>query len=282
MPENGKAGKGGGGHTVKAVAILIPFGLPQKDFAKSNNHETYEVKKLKHFTKYHQPEFSIKDFLLPFCAQYLILLACMMLHRLVVDKGSLLCASAMVGDEMSSPTVGRLIYCLIAFLAAVGLTALASRKAKEGKEYLPFFLGLTAGTFFWQSLGEDSWHFSINDTNFIQFESISVFPVFVLTCLFVVYAVRNSVLNWGVWCALLGFLCNWWGHYIMLGTYPFVAAYFEESVWNKGVAQIAGGILLAIGIYLELFSAKDRKGRLLASILTYISTGIIIFGTMEG
>ena len=33
---------------------------------------------------------------------------------------------------------------------------------------------------------------------------------------------------------LFGFLCNWLGHYVMLGTYPFVAAYFEESAWNQG------------------------------------------------
>ena len=239
------------------------------------------VKSENHFTIYHKPEFSAKDYLLPFFAQYLILLVCMMLHRLVVGKGGFLCPAVMVGDEMSSPTIGRLFYCLAAFLAAVLLSALASHESKSGKEYAPFFLGLTAGTFFWQSLGEDIWHFSINGVNFIQFESISVLPIFVLTCLFVGYAIHNSVLNWGLWCSLLGFLCNWWGHYVMLGTYPFVAAYFEESVWNKGVAQILGGILLIIGIYLGLFSAKDRKGRLLASILTYISTGIIIFGTME-
>ena len=68
----------------------------------------------------------------------------------------------------------------------------------------------------------------------------------------------------------------------MLGTYPFATAYFEEAVWNRGIAYVSGGILALAGIYLGVCSAKDRKGRLFASIVTYIATGIIAFGIMEG
>lgn len=237
---------------------------------------------MKHFEKYHRAEFSLKEYLLPFLLQYVILIICIRLHRLFVDKGAMLGSPVMVGDEMSSPTTGRLAFLIIAFIAAVILTAIASKKAKEGKEYLPFFFGLFAGTFFWQAVGEDLWNFSVNGVNFIQFESVSVLPIFIFTLLFLIYAVKNDVLDWGVWCSLLGFLCNWWGHYVMLGTYPFVASYFQESVWNKGIAYISGGILALIGIYLGVFSAKDRKGRLFASIVTYIATGVIAFGMMEG
>lgn len=237
---------------------------------------------MSHFDKYHKPQLSVSEYILPFLSQYVILLACIRLHRLFINKGAYVCPEVMVGDEMSSPTEGRLIFCLMAFAGAVLLTAIASKTAKKGREYIPFFLGLISGTLLWQSIGEDLWNFSVNGVNFVQFESVSMFPVFVLTILFIIYAVKNDALDWGVWCALLGFLCNWLGHYIMLGTYPFVAAYFEESVWNKGIAYGSGSILILLGIYLGVFSARDRKGRLIASIITYIATGIIAFGIMEG
>ncbi len=237
---------------------------------------------MNHFEKYHKPQFSVKEYFLPFLSQYLILAVCILLHRLFINRGGLICPEVLVGDEMSSPTAGRLVFCVIAFVAAVVLAAAASRKAKEGKEYAPFFMGLFAGTFLWQSIGEDLWNFSVNGVNFVQLESVSVFPIFVITLLFVCYAVKNHVLDFGMWCALLGFLCNWAGHYVMLGTYPFVAAYFEEAAWNQGIAYSSGAILGVVGIYLGVCAAKDRKGRLFAAIVTYIATGIIAFGMMEG
>lgn len=237
---------------------------------------------MNHFETYHKPQFSVKEYLLPFLAQYLILMVCIMLHRLFIGHGPLLGPEVLVGDEMSSPTAGRLVFCILAFVLAVVLTGIASKKAKAGAEYIPFFLGLFAGTFLWQSIGEDLWNFSVNGVNFVQLGSVSVFPIFVITVLFVIYAVRNETLDWGVWCALFGFLCNWLGHYVMLGTYPFVAAYFEESAWNQGIAYVSGAVLAVFGIYLGVCSAKDRKGRLFASIVTYIATGVIAFGMMEG
>ena len=237
---------------------------------------------MKHFEKYHKPQFSVKEYLFPLLAQYVILLVCINLHRLFVSKGAYVCAKAMVGDEMSSPTAGRLIFCCLTFAGAVLLTISASRIAKKGQEYLPFFLGLLAGTFLWQSIGEDLWNFSVNGMNFVQFENISTLPVFILTILFMIYAAKNHALDWGVWCSLLGFMCNWLGHYVMTATYPFVAAHFEESAWNRGIACVCGSALILLGIYLGVFSAKDRKGRLLASIVTYIATGIIAFGIIDG
>ncbi len=238
--------------------------------------------KMNHYEKYHKPQCSMKEYVLPFLAQYLILAVCIILHRLFVNRGELISPAVMVGDEMSSPTMGRFVFCMGAFVAAVLLAVVASKKAKEGKEYAPFFLGLFAGTFLWQSIGEDLWNFSVNGVNFVQLESVSVFPIFVITLLFVVYAVRNHALDFGMWCVLAGFLCNWAGHYVMLGTYPFVASWFAESVWNKSIAYVSGAVLGVVGIYLGVCSAKDRKGRLFASIITYIATGIIAFGMMEG
>lgn len=237
---------------------------------------------MKHFEAYHKPKFSLKEYFLPFLAQYGILMVCIMLHRLFINQGALLGEPVMVGDEMSAPTAGRLVFCILSFVLSVILTIIASKQAKHGKDFAPFFLGLFAGTFMWQSLGEDLWNFSVNGVNFMPFESVSALPVLIIAILFIIYAIRNNSLDWGVWCALLGFMCNWLGHYVMLGTYPFVAGFFEETVWNRGIAYISGCILLLLGIYLGIFSAKTRKGRLLAAILTYIATGIIAFGIMEG
>ena len=237
---------------------------------------------MNHFEKYHKPKCSLKEYVLPIFLQYLILVVCITLHRLFVKQGKLIGSEVLVGDEMSSPTVGRFAFCIIAFLLAVILAILASKKSKQGYEYTPFFLGLFAGTFLWQSIGEDVWNFSVNGVNFLQMESVSVFPIFVLTLLFAIYAVRNHVLDFGIWCVFLGFLCNWAGHYVMLGTYPFVVAYFSENAWNRGIACVSGIVLCLLGIYLGVFAAKDRKGRLFASIITYIATGIIVFGIMEG
>ena len=237
---------------------------------------------MKHFERYHKPQFSAREYLLPFLLQYVVLLCCIRLHRLFIYRGPLLGEAVLVGDEMSSPTAGRLAFCILSFILGTALAVLASRRAKRGDDLAPYLMGSFAGTFFWQSLGEDAWNFAIGGVNFVQLESVSVFPLFLVTVLFLIYAVRNHVLDWGIWCVVLSFLANWWGHYVMLGTYPFVAAYFEEAVWNKGISTVVGVLLLAAGVYLGLCSAKDKKGRIFAAMVTYIATGVIAFGMMEG
>lgn len=89
---------------------------------------------MNHFEKYHNPQFSVKEYFLPFLAQYVILLACIKFHRLFIGKGAYIEAEAMVGDEMSSPTTGRLAYCLMAFAVVLLLTVTASKMAKKGSE----------------------------------------------------------------------------------------------------------------------------------------------------
>lgn len=237
---------------------------------------------MKHFELYHKPSFSAKQYLVPLLLQYVVLLCCIRLHRLIVYRGPLLSDPVMVGDEMSSPTAGRLAFCFLSFLAAVVLSVIASRKAKRGDCYLPFLLGTFAGTFLWQSLGEDAWSFTVDGVNFLQFESVNVFPLVPVVLLLLLYAERNNSLDWGIWCVVFSFLTNWWGHYVMLGTYPFVSAFFEESTWNHGIAFVSGGLLLLAGLYLGLCAAKDCKGRIFAAIVTYAATGILAFGMIEG
>lgn len=237
---------------------------------------------MKHFELYHKPRFSAKEYLLPLILEYVVLLSCIRLHRLFIYRGALLNEPVLVGDEMTSPTVGRLVFCLLSFLAAVVLSVLASRKAKAGDVYVPFLFGSFAGTFLWQSLGEDAWNFSVDGVHFIQFESISVFPLVQVVILLLIYAARNDVLDWGIWCTVFSFLTNWWGHYVMLGFYPFVSAFFEEAAWNRGISSVVGILLLAVSLYLCLCSAKDCKGRIFSAMVTYAATGILAFGLMEG
>lgn len=237
---------------------------------------------MKHFERYHKPKFSAKEYLLPLMLEYVVLLVCIRLHRLLIYRGPLLGEAILVGDELSAPTVGRLVFCILSFAAAVCLTALASRKAKLGEVTVPFVCGSFAGTFFWQSLGEDAWNFAIDGVNFVQLESVSVFPLVIVTILFLIYAARNHALDWGIWCTLSAFLVNWWGHYVTLGSYPFVSGWFEEGLWVRNVSVLSGVPLLLVSLYLSLCSAKDTKGRIFSAILTYAATGILAFGMIEG
>ena len=68
----------------------------------------------------------------------------------------------------------------------------------------------------------------------------------------------------------------------MEGTYPFVASMVDQHTWYVGASLTAGVCGLIYSIVFLLFRVKTRRGRLLASMLTYISIGVIAFGLMEG
>ena len=52
---------------------------------------------MNHFEKYHSPQFSVKEYFLPFLSQYLILIICILLHRVFIGKGELICPVVMEG-----------------------------------------------------------------------------------------------------------------------------------------------------------------------------------------
>lgn len=235
---------------------------------------------MKHFELYHKPEFSARQYLIPLVLEYVVLLSCISFHRIFIHLGPMLGESVLVGDELSSPTAGRLAFCILAFLAAIVLSVLASRKARADNVYVPFLFGSFAGTFLWQSLGEDAWNFAVGGVNFVQLESVSVLPLVLAVIPLLIYAARNESLDWGIWCVLFSFLTNWWGHYITLGTYPLVSASFEETVWMHLVSAVVGVLLLLAGLYLGLCSAKDIKGRIFGAAVTYVATGVLAFGLM--
>lgn len=222
------------------------------------------------------------EYFLPLLAEFLILVLCIVPFRLLKALGPLIEEPALVGEEQTKPTVGRLAFGVAALALWFVFTFIASRAAKKDKHYASSFLGFAAGILLWQFIGEISWHYSVGGVHFVPFESVTTFPIACLFILLMIYGKKHHSFDWGVWCMLLSFAFNWMGHYVMEGTYPFVASMVDQHTWYVGASLAAGGCGLIYSIVFLLFRVKTRRGRLLASMLTYISLGVIAFGLMEG
>ena len=68
----------------------------------------------------------------------------------------------------------------------------------------------------------------------------------------------------------------------MEGTYPLVESIVDQHTWYIGSSIVSGLGVLIYSIVFLLFRANTRRGRILASMLTYISIGVMAFGIMEG
>ena len=204
------------------------------------------------------------EYFLPLLGEFLILAVCMLSFTLFVKLGPTIGSPAPVGDEQTKPTVGRLAFGVAALALWFVFTFIASRAAKKDRHYASSFFGFAAGILLWQFIGEISWHYSVGGVHFVPFDK------------------KHHSFDWGVWCMLLSFAFNWMGHYVMEGTYPFVASMVDQHTWYVGASLTAGGCGLIYSIVFLLFRVKTRRGRLLASMLTYISIGVIAFGLMEG
>lgn len=224
----------------------------------------------------------IHDFLIPLILELVILFGLMFVFLFVVEKGSLLAEPVMVGDEMSSPTIGRLCFCIFGFIIFILLSYLASSSAKKNNDTAAFWYGFIAGTILWQSAGECAWHFSIGGLNFVPLESIASFPVTILFILLIIYGQKHHSFDWGIWCMIASFACNWLGHYITIGLYPFVQDLFAERIWNVMMSLIVGTLCFIYSMWYLLCRVKTKRGRMFASMLTYIAIGIIALGIMEG
>ena len=224
----------------------------------------------------------VLEYLLPVAVEFVILAGCITLFRLFRMFDVMVDESVMVGDEMTKPTAGRLIYGVFAFGLWFVLSYIASNAAKKDKHYTSSFVGFAAGILMWQFIGEISWHYSVGDVNFVPFESITTLPLAFLFILLMIYGKKNHSFDWGIWCMLLSFAFNWMGHYIMEGTYPFVESIIDQHTWNVSVSTIAGICGFVYSIIFLLMRAKTRRGRILASMITYISIGVLAFGILEG
>ena len=222
------------------------------------------------------------EYFLPLIAEYLILVLCIIPFRLVKTLGPMTEEPAMVGEAMTQPTVGRLAFGVFALVLWFVFTFVASKAAAKDKHYAASFFGFAAGILLWQFIGEISWHYSVGGVHFVPFESVTTLPIACLFILLLIYGKKHHSFDWGVWCMLLSFAFNWMGHYVMEGTYPFVASMVDQHTWYVGASLVSGSCGLIYSILFLLFRVKTRRGRLLASMLTYISIGVMAFGIMEG
>ena len=223
----------------------------------------------------------VMEYFLPLVSEFLILILCIIPFRIAKTLGPLLEEPALVGSELTKPTAGRLAYGILAIVLWFVFSYVASRAAGRDKDYASSFFGFTAGILLWQFIGEVSWHYSIGGIHFVPFESITTFPVACLFILLMIYGKKHHSFDWGIWCMLLSFAFNWMGHYVMEGTYPFVASNIDQHVWYLCTSVIAGVCGLVYSIIYLLFRAKTRRGRILASMITYISIGVLAYGLME-
>ena len=214
--------------------------------------------------------------------EFLILTVCILSFSLFIELGPMVEAPALVGDAQTKPTLGRLVFGLTALVLWFIFTFIASKSAKKDKHFVSSFCGFTAGILLWQFIGEISWHYSVDGVHFVPLESVTTFPIACLFILLLAYGKKHHSFDWGVWCMLLSFAFNWMGHYVMEGTYPFVASMVDQHTWYVGASVVSGTCGLIYSIVFLLFRVRTRRGRLLASMLTYISIAVIAFGIIEG
>ena len=228
------------------------------------------------------PKEIVCEYFLPLISEFIILFLCIFPFRLFKRIDTLIQEPALVGGELTNPTLGRLMFGVIALALWFVFSYAASKAADTERHYLSSFLGFAAGILLWQFIGEISWHYSVGGVNFVPFESVTTLPAAMLFIILLIYGKKHHSFDWGIWCMLLSFAFNWMGHYVMEGTYPFVAGIVEKHIWYTGTSLITGVCGLVYSIVFLLFRVKTRRGRILASMLTYIAIGIIVFGLMEG
>lgn len=223
-----------------------------------------------------------RDYLLSLVLELVILFALMMFCSLFIYKGKLVGECRLIGGEMSSPTTGRLLYFILSFILAFALWLASVRCAGLERDVPAFWLGYTAGILLWQAVGEEAWHFSVGGINFVQLESIASFPLVLLFVTLLVYGYRRRAFDWGSWITIVSFACNWLGHYVTVGIYPFVEQWIDSRSWNVGAGISGGGLVLLISIFYLRSHGTSRKGRMFASMLTYIAIGITALSIIDG
>lgn len=223
----------------------------------------------------------LQDYGLPIILQIVVLAVLILVFYYFVSAGPLLQEPEMVGDEMSSPTMGRLVYMFISFFLALGLGIAAHISAKKKNDKRAFWCGFAAGVLLWQSVGEQAWHFSVADVHFVQLEGVQAFPIVILFAILLIYGYKNRSFDWGIWCVIASFACNWLSHYVLVGIYPFVENIIALHDWYVWTGSIFGLLVLSASIWYLIRNYDSLKARLFASMLTYVSIGIVMFSFIE-
>lgn len=226
------------------------------------------------------------DFCLPIIIETMILGCTMFIHRQFSDTGNLLLIADRVGTKLAIPTSGRMILLLLSFLGFLFCTIAATCTTDRNNNFYPFVFGSLSGIFLWQAIGEHAWHFGLPMDNtvlhFVQLESVSSLTVLLPILLLCIYALVKHSFNFGIEITILSFFCNWLGHFVTLGTYPFVAGMIDEKNWNITVGVIAGVIAAIAGIAKLILNADTQRKRMVAGIFTYIGIATAVLSVIEG
>ena len=223
----------------------------------------------------------LREYFLPLLIEFVLLFVSVQTFMYCVPLGPMVQEPVMFARQMTQPTAGRLAFGALSLALWLAFSHLAARTAEQGRDYAPSLLGFEAGILLWQAIGEISWHFSVDGIHFVPFENVTTFPLACLFILLMIYGKRRHSFDWGVWCMLLSFAFNWMGHYVMEGTYPFVASYVDQHAWHLWSSAVAGVIGFVYSLIYLRFRARTRRGRIQASMITYIALGVLAFGIME-
>ena len=219
-----------------------------------------------------------KEYALPLFLEFLIFAVLSFAMEKIVALGPDMQLKAMVGGEMTSPTLGRLIYGGAAFILFFVFAFTASGAAKRDSDIKSFWRGFTAGILLWQAIGDTAWHFSVAGVHFVPLKSIATLPLAILFIVLMIYGKRHHSFDWGIWCMLLSFGVNWIGQYILSGIGPVAAYWIDYEEWSYWGTVIPGVLMFFYSLGFLLFRAKTTKGRMLASMITFISLVVLYFG----
>ena len=163
--------------------------------------------------------------------------------------------------ETVDPNPMRMAFMLTGFLLSFVLAFFADRKGKMGKVLPSFFIGYTGGTLLWQSVGECAWHFSIEGEDFLMcfphIEGASAIFLVIITTILLAYCYKRRAFSWGVWVFVLSFVGNWFGHFVLIGTYPLVHSLMAEEIWFKASGAILGGLTILGALLLNMKSSRS-------------------------
>jgi len=227
----------------------------------------------------------LKEYIIPFLIMLAITGAGIAVFMFVIGLGNIIAPVNQVGEELTKPTLGRLVYVIVSLAATFLCAVCAAKCATKDKIFHAFYIGFTAGMLLWQSIGEGAWHFGYmvedNYINFFRIESSGSLFLVISFAALTAYMMKSRVMNFGVLCNVLSFISNWYGHFVSEGTYPYVAEFFSVSTWYAVSGLTVGIILTAAAILLPIFKFKDTRGHLLCSMLLYIGISIMAFGFIE-
>lgn len=184
--------------------------------------------------------------------------------------------------EFVDPNPLRLAYMLIGTVVALVFAHWGNKIGRADKPLKSFLVAYTAGTMLWQSVGECAWHFSILGDGYLMcfphLEGASAAFLVLLTTVMLAYCWKRGAFEWGIWIFVLSFVGNWFGHFVMIGTYPLASKVMGETEWFRLSGWVLGSLTIVAALLLNWFAARNRKARLCCSLMLYFGIGIIVTG----